>query len=121
MKLHVPVVKVPVETEGFEEGVQPVVKELPRSLKLVPVGDSSSHWHVYGEVPPLNEAMVVRVELWPVSMAPGLALMVGAARAGLTTTSWADEIVVSDFTCESSVTVAQYHVFVVRTGRSLNV
>jgi len=46
-KLQVPaVVRAPVETEGFEEGVHPVVKELPRAMKLVPVGDSSSHWHV---------------------------------------------------------------------------
>jgi predicted RNase H-like nuclease (RuvC/YqgF family) len=45
-KLHVPVVKDPVETEGNEEDVHPVVKELPKATKLVSVGDSSSHWQV---------------------------------------------------------------------------
>ena len=32
-KFHVPIVtRAPVDTEGFEEGVHPVVKELPRVL-----------------------------------------------------------------------------------------
>lgn len=35
-----------VDTNGLEEGVQPVVKELSRLLKLVLAGGSSSHWQV---------------------------------------------------------------------------
>jgi hypothetical protein len=46
-KLQFPAaVRFPVDTEGFEEGVHPVVKEPPKATKLVPVGDFSSHWQV---------------------------------------------------------------------------
>jgi hypothetical protein len=53
-------------------------------------------------------------------MVSGFELMTGAASAGLTVTSWADEAMVSGAT-EPSVTVAQYHVLAVRPGRPLNV
>jgi hypothetical protein len=38
--------KAPVDADGLEEGVQPVVKGLPRSLKFAAGGGSSSHWQV---------------------------------------------------------------------------
>jgi len=38
--------KTPVDADGLEEGVHPVVKGLPRSLKFPAEGGSSSHWHV---------------------------------------------------------------------------
>ena len=37
-------VNAPVETDGFEAGVQLFVKELSRALKPVADGDSTSHW-----------------------------------------------------------------------------
>jgi len=43
-KLQFPaVVKVPVEIEGFEEVVHPIVKEPPRVTKVAFMGDSWSH------------------------------------------------------------------------------
>jgi hypothetical protein len=96
-KLQIPtVVKVPVETEGFEEGVQPVVKELPRSLKLVPVGDSSSHWHVYGEVPPVNDVAVNSLADWPLPIVVGETEIVGGVGTGLTVTVTSPEATDSD-------------------------
>jgi hypothetical protein len=50
---------------------------------------------VYGEVPLLKERVVVRVELWAVSMIPGLTPMAGAARTGLTVTATDEELTVS--------------------------
>ena len=83
-----------------------MVKGLPRAVKLVALGDFSSHWHVYGGLPPWNETLVVRVEFCPPSMALGLKLIVGAVSTGLTVTSTADEIAFSD-TGEASATTAQ--------------
>jgi hypothetical protein len=58
----------------------------PRSLKLVAFGTSTSHWHVYGEVPPLNEVVVLSVELPPTVTFPLRALISGTVSGGSTVT-----------------------------------
>ena len=72
----------PLAIAGEEEGVQ--LNEGPRPPKTLAPAGSTSHWHVYGEVPPAKRP-ADRTELWPESMVVGLAVTVGAVSAELLT------------------------------------
>jgi hypothetical protein len=89
---------VGLSVDGSEVGVQPSVKLLRRSCteaaKLVAFLEKS-HWHVYGEVPPLNGTVVLRLELWPGLIATGFALIVGGVGLALTVTITAFEYTVT--------------------------
>jgi hypothetical protein len=70
--------RLPVEVDGGE--VQ--TEEVPRLVKAVAPGASSSHWQAYGEVPPENVAD--NVDCWPLSR-DDVAVGVFTLRAGFTT------------------------------------
>jgi hypothetical protein len=82
-----------VDVVGSEDVSQ--LKGLPRSVYELAPGAFWSHWQAYVGVPPPNETVVVRVELWPASTTPGLAPIVGAASAGLTVTVTGAELTVT--------------------------
>jgi hypothetical protein len=75
--------RVPVGMVGREEVVHE--NELPRGMKLLP-GASTSHWQVYGEVPPLNEVVVLSVEFSPLVIELLSTLMKGGVNAEFTAT-----------------------------------
>ena len=60
-KLQDPAVdRTPVDAVGLSLTVQ--AKEPPRALYAESNGPFFNHWHVYVEVPPLNELVVERVD-----------------------------------------------------------
>lgn len=99
-KDHVPfVASTPVEIVTGETQDE----ELPRSLYPLALGPSWSHWHVYGEVPPLKVAE--SVDDWPISIVGGVPDTVFTTSAGLTVTVRGD--VVRNVTAETALSVTE--------------
>jgi hypothetical protein len=79
---------------------------VPRLLNTVAPGALCSHWHVYGDVPPLNVSD--SVDDWPVSIVEGVAVGVPTVSAVLTVTVTVVDVTVTgvpelSLTCNSKV------------------
>jgi hypothetical protein len=84
-KFQVPSIsRLPVDVVGNEDVSQ--LNELPKLLYELAVGDSCSHWQVYGEVPSLNGDVAESSDESPLPTFVGLAEITGAASAGFTVT-----------------------------------